>query len=102
MKQIFCAFSALVCALILAVSAFAQSPNVTGDWEITLNTPQGPFPAQLSLKQDAEKLTGKIKSQFGETPLEGSVKDTAITFKYTVKFQEQDFTITLTGKIDGD
>jgi hypothetical protein len=102
MKRMLYALSALVCALALSVSAMAQSPNATGDWEITLNTPQGPFPAHLSLKQEGEKLTGKIKSQLGETPLEGSVKDKAIKFSYTIKFQDQDFTITLTGNLDGD
>jgi hypothetical protein len=102
MKRMFCALSALVCALALSVSAMAQSPDATGDWEITLNTPQGPFPARLSLKQEGEKLTGKIKSQLGETPLEGSVKDKAIKFSYTIKFQDQDFIITLTGNLDGD
>ncbi|HEX5085404.1 MAG TPA: hypothetical protein VFY40_25485 [Blastocatellia bacterium] len=102
MKRMFFALSALICALFLSVSAMAQSPDATGDWDITLNTPQGPFPARLSLKQEGEKLTGKIKSQFGETPLEGSVKDKAVKFSYTVKFQEQDFTITLTGNLDGD
>src|SRR5215510_13537944 len=102
MKRLVCALSALVCALTLSASATAQSPDVTGDWDVTLNSPQGARTGQLSLKQDGEKLTGKIKSQRGETPLEGEVKGKEIKFKYTVKFQEQELVITMTGSVDGD
>ena len=102
MNRLVCALSALVCALILSASATAQSPDVTGDWDVTLNSPQGARTVQLSLKQDGEKLTGKIKSQRGETPLEGEVKGKEIKFKYTVKFQDQDLVITMAGNVDGD
>jgi hypothetical protein len=102
MKRMFCALYALFCALVLATTATAQAPGVTGDWEVTINSPQGARTGQLFLKQEGEKLTGTIKSRFGETPLEGSVKGKEIKFKYTVKIQEQDLTITLTGNIDGD
>ncbi len=102
MKRLVCALSALVCALILSASATAQSPNVTGDWEVTINSPQGSRTGQLSLKQDGEKLTGKIKSQRGDTPIEGEVKGKEIKFKYTVKFQDQDLVISMSGNVDGD
>ena len=102
MKRMFCALCTLVCTLVLTVSATAQSPDVSGNWEVTINSPQGARTGQLSLKQEGEKLTGTIKSRMGETPLDGSVKGKEIKFKYTVKFQEQDFTITLSGNIDGD
>jgi hypothetical protein len=102
MNRLAYALSALVCALILSASATAQSPNVTGDWDVTINSPQGARTGQLSLKQDGDKLTGKIKSQRGDTPLDGEVKGKEIKFKYTVKFQDQDFVITMTGNVDGD
>src|SRR4030095_860054 len=102
MNRLAYALSALVCALILSASATAQSPNVTGDWDVTINSPQGARTGQLSLKQDGDKLTGKIKSQRGDTPLDGEVKGKEIKFKYTVKLQDQDFVITMTGNVDGD
>jgi hypothetical protein len=102
MKRMLYGFLALVCPLVLAVSATAQSSNVTGSWDVTINSPQGPRTGQLFLKQEGEKLTGTIKSRFGETPLEGSVKGKEIKFKYTVKFQDQDFTIALAGAVDSD
>ncbi len=102
MKRLVCPLSALVCALILSASAMAQSPNVTGDWDVTFNTPQGPLTGKFSFKQEGEKLAGTIKTQFGEAPLEGAVMGKEIKFKYTVKVQDQDFTISLIGAIDGD
>ncbi len=102
MKQLACVLSALGCALALAISVMAQSTDVSGDWEVTINSPQGARTGKLSFKQEGEKLTGTITSRFGATPLEGSVKGKEIKFKYTVKFQDQDFTISLSGAVDGD
>jgi hypothetical protein len=102
MKRLVCVLSALVCALALAVSAMAQSPNVTGDWDVTLNTPQGAVEVKASLKQDGEKLSGAMKSPRGETPIDGTVKGKEIKFKYTIKFQDQDMVITMSGNLEGD
>jgi len=102
MKRLVCALSALVCALILSAAASAQSPNVTGDWDLTINSPQGAREVKASFKQEGEKLTGAMKSQRGETPLEGEVKGKEIKIKYTVKFQDQDLVISMSGSVDGD
>ncbi len=102
MKRLFCVLFALGCAIVLAASAMAQSAGVAGDWEVTLNTPQGAVPVKVSFKQEGEKLTGAMKSQRGATPLDGTVNGNEIKFNYTIKFQEQDMVITMTGKIDGD
>ena len=102
MKRMVCVLSALVCSLVLAASAKAQSPNVTGDWEVTINSPQGARTGKASFKQEGEKLTGVMKRQSGDLTLEGSVKGKEIKFKYTVKFQDQDLVITLSGAVDGD
>src|SRR5262249_53193194 len=102
MNRLVHALSALVCALILSASATAQSPDVTGDWDLTINSPQGARQGKISLKQEGEKLTGMLKSQRGGPPLECSVKGKEIKLKYTVKFQDQDLVITMTGNVDGD
>ncbi|HEU0178955.1 MAG TPA: hypothetical protein VFV58_32215 [Blastocatellia bacterium] len=102
MKRMVCALCALVCALVLAVSAMAQGSDVTGDWDVTINSPQGARPAKASFKQEGEKLTGAMKRQGGDLQLDGTVKGKEIKFKYTVKFQDQDLVITLTGIVDGD
>jgi hypothetical protein len=102
MKRMLCAIFALACAVVLSVSAMAQAPDVTGDWDVTINSPQGQYQVKGSFKQEGEKLTGALKGQGGGLPLEGSVKGKEIKFKYTVKFQDQDLVITLSGNVDGD
>src|SRR5262249_50805248 len=102
MKRLVCVLSALACAIVLAVSAMAQSAGVTGDWDVTINSPQGSRTAKVSFKQEGEKLTGVYKTQRGDISLEGTIKGKEIKFKYTVKFQDQELAITLSGAVDGD
>lgn len=102
MKRLVCVLSALVCALVLAASAMAQSVNVTGDWDLTITSPQGTQEAKASLKQEGEKLTGVFKGRRGELPLQGTVKGKEIKISYTIKFQDQDMAITMTGNVEGD
>jgi hypothetical protein len=107
--------SSIVTAVVLgvAVTAFAQDKpkelpkeapavNVTGMWDLAVETPQGTMSLSAAFKQDGEKLTGTQSSQMGEVALEGSVKGTDIAFVVVINMQGQDLTITYTGKIDGD
>ncbi len=88
--------------LVLSAStAIAQSGGVAGTWDATLTSPQGTFNVQLNLKQDGEKVNGVIKGQRGETPVEGTLTGKDLKLKYTIKFQENDLPITLTGTLDG-
>ncbi len=87
--------------ILCATTVAAQSPNVAGTWDATLTSPQGTFNVQLILKQDGEKLSGVVKSPRGETPIEGTTNGKDIKLKYTIKFQDNDMLITLTGTLDG-
>jgi hypothetical protein len=101
----------LIGALVLAAASaglVAQDPpksqkiNVTGVWESTVESPQGAMTSTATYKQDGEKLTGKHVGQMGELPLAGTVKGNEIAFTITIDAQGQQFTLTYTGKIDGD
>ena len=102
MKKLFSIFFAIAIISILAISVSAQSGNLSGDWDLTLNSPQGTFNPKATFKQEGEKLSGSFKGPRGELPLQGTVKGKEIKFSYTVKFQDQDLVITLSGVIDGD
>jgi hypothetical protein len=102
MRKPFSSLFAIAIISGLAISISAQSPNLTGDWELTINSPQGTFNPKATFKQDGENLSGMFKSQRGELPFKGTVKGKDLKFSYTVKFQEQDLVITLSGIIDGD
>ena len=88
--------------LVLAMSAFAQTSGVTGDWELTINSPQGSRTVDATFKQEGEKLSGVLRGARGEQPLEGTVKGKEVKFSYPYKQGDLEFTITMTGTIDGD
>lgn len=95
----------VLAALVLgAAPAFAQAPaaSVAGDWEVTINSPQGSNTSRVTLKQDGDKVSGLFKSPAGELPFEGgTLTGNELKFVFTVNFQGNPLPITLTGKVDG-
>jgi len=83
-------------------AAGGSAENVTGTWQFTVETEQGSGAPAFTFKQDGEKLTGHYQGAFGEGPVEGTVKNGAITFSVKVSAQGQDFTIVYTGTIEKD
>ena len=94
-------FLLILLVVACAVPIMAQGGGVAGTWDVTLNSPQGTFNLQFNLKQDGEKVSGVVKGQRGELPLEGTVKGKDVTLKWTTKYQDNDLPITLTGALDG-
>src|SRR5262249_57588103 len=92
--------AAFMFAAVLTVGA--QSTNVTGNWKLTIETPNGTGNPSLVLKQDGEKLTGTYKGRFGDSPLEGTVKGKEIKFSFKVNAQGQDLQVEYAGAVDGD
>jgi hypothetical protein len=80
----------------------AAAVDVSGTWDIAVETPQGTMALASTFKQEGEKLTGTQSSQMGDNTLEGTVKGADIAFAIVVNMQGQDLTISYTGKVDGD
>ena len=77
----------LAALLVLAAApGFAQTPapNVTGDWDVTVNSPQGANTTLVTFTQVGEKVSGIFKSQRGELPFEGgTLTGNDLTFTFT-------------------
>src|SRR5262245_10589503 len=102
-KQIIGAVIIFAATFMLAVlTAGAQTTNVSGNWKLTWETPNGPASPSLVLKQEGEKLTGTYKGRFGESPLEGAVKGKEIKFTVKVNANGQEFVIVYAGAVEGD
>lgn len=102
-KHVIAAITIFTAVLMLvALTAGAQSKNVSGNWKLTIETPNGPGSPSLVLKQDGEKLTGTYKGRFGDAPLEGTIKDKDIKFTVKVSAQGQEFQIEYAGTVEGD
>jgi hypothetical protein len=84
------------------VVAEADNANVAGEWNLTLETPNGTATPSVIFKQDGETLTGTYKGRMGETPLKGTIKGNDIKFSVTVSPQGQDLVIAYSGTVDGD
>ncbi len=96
--------------LLCFAGAFsASAADASGTWK--WSTPgrgdnAQPRETTLTLKQEGEKLTGTVKSG-GQNAQEvaitdGTIKNGEVSFKVTRKMQDREFTITYTGKLDGD
>ena len=93
----------MVALLNGATSQAAQSPNVVGSWDITVESPQGKSTSVLMIKKDGEKLVGMMKGARGERPLENvALSGSDITFVMKISFQGQDMAITYKGKVEKD
>jgi len=99
---------ATICLLsFLAAPAHAadHDAKATGTWTWSFTGQNGQSrETTLKLKQDGEKLTGKISGRNGsETDIEdGKVSGDEISFKVTREFNGNKFTSKYSGKVSGD
>jgi hypothetical protein len=92
-------FAVLFVAL-LAAPAAAQI-NLTGDWDMTIESPQGTNTVKVTLTQDGEKVSGLFKSEMGELPFTGTLVGADLKFAFAIPIQGQSLDIVVTGKADG-
>src|SRR5258707_2016261 len=93
--------SLLAMLLFVPGLAFAQT-NVAGDWDVTIQSPQGTNTVLVTFKQDGEKVSGIFKSPQGELPFEGgTIAGSELKFAFTVDVQGNSLIIALTGKVEG-
>jgi hypothetical protein len=105
MKRLFL----LVLGLALAVApvdaqdaAKPKAVDITGSWEMTVETPQGTMVITANFKQDGEMLTGTHISEMGEAPLKGTVKGADVEYTLTLDMGGQQMSIVHKAKVDGD
>lgn len=92
----------LLAVTLLAAVGTAQAADLTGTWNMTLETPNGTGTPTVEFKQDGNKLTGTYKGRFGESKLEGTVQDQSVKFQVKLNMQGQEFAISFDGTIQGD
>lgn len=103
---------ALVCFVMCAVPSAAQEAakpdtaaapvDVTGVWDVTVETTNGAIENVGTLKQEGEKLTGTLASQMGEVAFEGTVVGSEIKWVLNIDMGGQQMAIAFAGKVDGE
>lgn len=97
---------ALAICLTAAVRAEDKKVDLNGLWKWTIKAQDGTErTSSLKLKQDGAKITGTLTggrdNQESEIK-EAALKDGELSFKVTRKRNDQEFTISYNGKVDGD
>jgi hypothetical protein len=88
--------------LLTLAPAAASAQDVSGDWAVTVESPQGPVTIDALMKQTGEELTGSIVSPMGSVDFKGKVIKDAIEVAYTMDMQGNSIQIMMTGKVAGD
>jgi hypothetical protein len=88
--------------LLAPILLSANSADVTGDWEITIQSPRGERTSDIHFEQDGEKLAVTMQMMGQEVTAEGTVKGNKIEWSVTRSTQRGDMTIAYSGTVDGD
>jgi hypothetical protein len=101
MKKVYSVI-AMFSLLLIPVLAGAQDIDVTGDWEITTQSPRGERTSDIHFEQEGEKLTVTMQIMGEEATAEGTVKGNKIEWSVTRSTQRGEFTISYSGTVEGD
>jgi hypothetical protein len=94
--------AAIGAVLLFAAPAAAQTPDITGKWDVTFNTTQGPMPAALTIAKAGDALSGRMTSAQGEVPVTIAQKDKTVSLSLSVQTQNGPLPVSLQGTVDGD
>ena len=91
----------LVVPLLSAGLTCLAADDVSGNWDLKVESAQGTATPSIVLKQQDEKLTGTYKGRMGESSLKGTIKEGKIRFSVTLKFRDQEFVVIYNGTVQG-
>ena len=74
--------------------------DLSGTWALQVVTDAGTRTPTVVLKQDGQKLSGTYKSQLGEAPVTGQIKEKEFSFEVTLSFDGTPITIVYTGAVE--
>jgi hypothetical protein len=89
-------------AFVVLVAPLLAQSGVTGDWDLTFQTPQGANTIRVRFVQDGGKLSGVFTSPLGELPFDGgTMTGNQLKFSVTIPLQGQLLEIAMSGMVDG-
>jgi len=100
MKKIISIFSVFTLVLLFAStsSLFAPATDVSGKWNMKVETSAGSGTPVFELKQSGETITGTYKGQLGQADVKGTLKDKDIK----LEFKAGEINIVYTGTVEGN
>ena len=99
MKKAFCILSfSTMLVLLSTFSASAQAVDVSGKWNMTVETSAGSGTPVFVLKQTGETITGTYTGQLGQAAVTGALKEKEIK----LEFKAGEYHIFYTGTVEGN
>src|SRR5437016_848244 len=90
----------LICAWLICAS-LALAADISGTWQLTVETSQGTGTPTVVFQQKGEELTGTFNSQImGAVKLKGSVKGNAVEFSFEGDAGGQTLKVSYKGTIE--
>jgi hypothetical protein len=98
------AFALLLFSVSLSSRLFGSPDaiDVTGVWDLTVESQEGTAHPTVTLKQEGERVTGRYEGKIGASSLEGTIKGNEIRFSVSLKFQDVAYTVTYNGTVSED
>ncbi len=91
----------LILAIPFCLPPQSFGEDVSGSWELTVETQHGTATPSMTLKQDGERISGTYHGRMGDTALQGTLRGKSIQFSVRLKFRDQSFLVTYTGTVEG-
>jgi hypothetical protein len=92
----------LTVAMSVVTLSTAAAQSVAGEWDAAMNTPGGARPFKVLFVQQGETLSGTVKRATGDVPLEGTIKGTAVKFRYMISYNGSAIAMEVTSTLAGD
>ena len=81
----------------------AAKTDLTGTYNVSVETPSINATPTVVLKQDGDKLSGDyISAQYGKFPITGTVKGSDVNFWFAMNVEGNSLNVTYTGTVDKD
>ena len=89
-------------AFALAAAVAAQE-SLTGEWAMSFTTPRGGRSEYtLYMTQEGPRLTGHLTSEYGETPVKGTVNGNEVKLTWSTMENGKPLDISVTATVKGD
>jgi hypothetical protein len=90
------------CASAPATPPKPKGPDLTGNWVLTITSPQGAQDSQMTVQQAGNQISGTISGQQGTVPYTGSVDGNNVAFSFTLDFGGNSLKIDQAGTVEAD
>ena len=110
MKKVYSVI-AMMALMLFPVVLSGQDIDMTGDWELTTESPRGEVTQTIHIEQEGEKLTVTLQGGMGrrggqggggEITAEGTIQGNNVEWSFTRNTPRGDFTTKYTGTVEGN